>query len=316
MAVVDERTKKGPFESLFDFTTRVDLRTCNRKTIESLIQAGAFDSMHRNRHELIENLDDALNYGQKKQQEAMLNQASLFGAPGSGTELAPPKLKPFEMWSTMERLKTERELIGFYLSEHPLDKYKTDIELFCSHNLSAASQEKMDGGLKAKCAGIITAVKQVYDKKGRPVAFLSIEDEHGSIELIAFSNVYDKFKNLMEVDNIVVVDGKADSRSGQPKILADSFDRIENLREKNQNKIRLTLKMNTAELTNESLKLVAGLFEKNRGNTSIALEITSAESTEPLKMTARKFVIDPTEEFMRELRSLVGSENARLERVA
>ena len=162
----------------------------------------------------------------------------LLRLPG-GSDLAEPRLREAPMWTSMERLKREREYIGFYLSGHPLDRFNDDTRLFCTHQLGdslAAAPERAN----VTVAGIITVARHTRDKKGRPIAFVTIEDEAGTAELLMFSEAYDKFMNLIMVDNLVVVDGTADNASGQPKIIVRNMDRLENLREKNQGKIRFT----------------------------------------------------------------------------
>ncbi|HKI43702.1 MAG TPA: DNA polymerase III subunit alpha [Balneolales bacterium] len=313
--LVEEREKNGTFSSIFDFTGRVDLRSCNRKTIESLITAGAFDSIHSNRAQLMESLDDALQYGQRKQQDDQLNQISLFEAGGNGSVIPEPSLREAQPWTNIERLKKERELIGFYLSGHPLDKFKDDISLFCSHQLLAEKLEELDDRTPIACAGIITSVKRVTDRKGRPFAFLTIEDEVGSVEVIAFSNTFDKFMNLLVTDNIVVIDGVTDSRSGTVKIIANAFDRIENLREKNADKIRLHINLRTESLVKEDYNAISELFSAHRGNTPVALDVFSPHANKPLRMNVRKYVIDPSEDMLSDLRKVIGRDNVNLERV-
>jgi len=312
--IVKERDENGIFSSIFDLTSRVDLRSCNRKTLESLIEAGAFDTIHTNRAQLIESLDDAVQYGAKKQQEAEMNQINLFGGESGSEGLSEPALRECQPWSNLERLKKERELIGFYLSGHPLDKFEDDIDLFCNQHLNEDELNELDDKTKVHCAGIITAVKRLTDKKGRPFAFLTIEDKYGSVEIIAFSNVYDRYMNLLEVDNLVVVDGNTDSRSGMVKILANSFDRIENLREKNQGKMRIRLKLNTSELSDQDLTQIAQLFEQHKGNTAVAFDVISPHMKKHLRMNVRKFVVDPSDELLTSLRNMIGTESVKIER--
>src|SRR5699024_93563 len=111
-----------------------------------------------------------------------------------------------------ERLNKERELIGFYLSGHPLNKFREDIQLFCSHTFEPEALEQLNDRTEVRCAGIITNVKRVTDKKGRPFAFLQMEDLYGTIEVIAFNDTYDRYLGLIQVDTLVVVDGTIDTR--------------------------------------------------------------------------------------------------------
>lgn len=311
---VQEREENGAYQSLFDFTARVDLRTCNRKMIESLITAGAFDSLHPNRAQLMESLEDAMHYGMKRQEDVRMNQISLFGGDdGQTLSDQEPKLREVEPWSNIEQLKKERELIGFYLSGHPLDKYRDDIQLFCSHSFDQDELGQLNDRTTVSCAGIITQVKQVTDRRGRPFAFLTMEDEEGSMEIIAFNDVYDRFMNLLQVDNVVFVNGYTDSRGGDTKIIAQTFDRIENLRDKNQKNLRLRIRLDLDHVEHEQLTALSKLFDQNRGSAHVALDVTGPEAGH-LRMRARKFVVDPSNELLAGLRKVIGHHSVTLEK--
>ncbi|MDZ7772147.1 MAG: hypothetical protein U5K31_05315 [Balneolaceae bacterium] len=122
-AVVEEREENGPFDSVYDFASRIDSRVCNKRTLESLFQAGAFDSVNPNRRQLLENIETLLSYGSRVQEMKESNQSDLFGdGSGSASAIDEPPLREVEPWSNIERLNKERELIGFYLSGHPLEQ--------------------------------------------------------------------------------------------------------------------------------------------------------------------------------------------------
>ena len=155
--IVEQRTTEGEFKSIFDFASRVDVRVCNRRTLESLIQAGAFDSLYDNRAQLLQGVDDILSYANRKQEEKRLNQVNLFGGAGSDAALQEPKLPSIPNWTSMERLNRERELIGFYLSGHPLERYKEDIRLFSSHTLSSDTIDQLNHDSELNVIGIVTS---------------------------------------------------------------------------------------------------------------------------------------------------------------
>ncbi|MEX0780631.1 MAG: DNA polymerase III subunit alpha [Balneolales bacterium] len=311
---VEERKNNGPYKSLFDFTARVDLKTCNRKMMESLVTAGAFDTLEPNRAKLYAVLEDAIRYGIKKQHDEKMNQTNLFGGDSGDDEQQEPKLPEVDPWGDFEKLKKEHDLIGFFLSGHPLDKYKEDINLFCSSPLGDESLNELEDKVSVSAAGIITSVKRVVDRKGRPFAFLTMEDKKGSSEAIAFSDVYDRYMNLLQTDTIVVVEGEISKRDGVPKIIARTFDRVENLRSKNQNNLRLRVRLETELLSHEDLQSMAELFDQNRGNTHVAFDVISPH-TEKLKMHVRKFVIDPTDELYAELQRLLGKDRVCFEKI-
>ena len=361
----EERGRGGPFGSIFDFVSRVDAKVCNRRMLESLIQAGAFDTLHDNRAQLIASLDDILSYGFQKQEEKRLQQVNLFdafgpaghggvaggaggagmaggvaggagmaggvaggaaGAGGSrgagatgGTGAAnhsgfsnTPALRNCPRWTTLERLNKERELIGFYLSGHPLDRYREDIRLFSSTNLDSERLSRLGDRSSVSVVGIITDVRQLSDRKGRPMAFVQFEDLHGSTEMLCFSEVYDRHQGLISADTVVLVQGSLDTRRGEPKIIVSRLERVENLREKFQNKLRMQIDLHTGQLTREDLQKMAALFKAHQGKTTVNFRVKSQSGGKPLNMTMRKFVVDPSNELLSGLRSIVGEKEVEL----
>ncbi|HEX6981840.1 MAG TPA: DNA polymerase III subunit alpha [Balneolaceae bacterium] len=313
--LVKERKANGKFESIYDFARRVDSRVCNKRTLESLIQAGAFDTLNSNRRQLLQNIEIVISYGARVQEMENSDQSDLFGdGSGSASAIDEPKFEPVKNWSNIERLNKERELIGFYLSGHPLNKYREDVEMFCSHSLDRDELERLSDRTEVRCAGIITQVKRVSDKKGRPFAFVQMEDVKGNVEVIAFSETYDRYLGMIQVDTLVVVDGTIDTRRGKPQIIANSFERIESLREKYQDKIQLELDIDTSRINNGDLEKVAALFEQHKGQTNVSLNVLSCEAKKPFAMHVRKFVIDPNDELLKGLKSVIGEESVVLSR--
>lgn len=313
--IVEVREESGSFISFIDMVSRIDLRSCSKKTIESLIQAGAFDSLNPNRNQLMESLEEVVNYAVRKQQEDAMNQISLFSDTKSGGTLTEPKLKEMNPWTSMERLKREREFIGFFLSGHPLNKYQEDAQIFCSHNLGSDSIGFVADRSTVSVAGIITVVRHTRDKKGRPIAFATIEDQNGAAELLIFSDPYDKHLNLLHQDTLIIVDGTVDNQSGQPKIIVRNIDRIENLREKNQGRFRVKLRLDLEEIVGDDIQKIAALFNDSRGQTPVAIEVRSP-GLRPLRMNIRKFVVDPTDKLLKEVREILGKENVFFEKIS
>lgn len=307
--IVAEREENGLFQSVFDFASRVDLKVCNRRTLESLIQAGAFDELNDNRAELLMGVEDILSYASRKQEEQRLNQVNLFGGAGGNGVLQEPRLKPVPKWSNIERLNNERELIGLYLSGHPLNKYKEDIRLFGKQNLKEETISKLRHEQEVRFIAIITGKRQITDKKGRPIAFLMVEDLHSSAEVCVFSNEFDKFNALLEVDNVVYITAKYSIRDRGNSIIVSNMERIENLREKFQDKLRLRLNIQTESLSKDDLNQMESLFQLNKGTTMVKLAVHSSEAKAPIKMNIRNFVVEPNDELLSGLRKVLG-ENA------
>lgn len=312
---VEERQSQGLFKSIFDFASRVDLKICNRKTLESLISAGAFDTLHPNRAQLLSGLDDILQYGQKLKQEKELNQTNMFSMGGSQTLSATePKLTDVEPWTTMQRLKTERELLGFFLSGHPMDRFKDECGLFCDTNLGPEGLGALDEKRNVSVAGIVTSVKRIIAKNGAPMAFVELEDDKGSGEAVVFPKTYDRFMNLLLVDNILFVSGAADVKSGKPKILADNIIRIEHLREENKEKLGIRIDIRLDELENEDLKALAQVSQESKGASRLYFDVYK-NGAAPVKMHSRKYMLDCSEQTITALRKIVGDQAVRLEKV-
>ncbi|WP_018127026.1 DNA polymerase III subunit alpha [Balneola vulgaris] len=310
--IVEEREENGLFKSIFDFAARVDLRVCNRRTLESLIAAGAFDELDDNRAQLMGGVEDILSYASRKQEEERMNQVNLFGGGSGNAAYQEPKLKSVPKWSSIERLNNERELIGFYLSGHPLQKYEEDIKLFGKQNLSDDCLNRLPHDSDVRFIAIITGKRQATDKKGRPIAFLQLEDLNSSIEVAVFSNEFDRYNALLQVDNVVFVSGKFRRRDRGNSVIVTAVDRVENLREKYQDNLKLHLKVVTSELQPEDVKQMETLFQLHKGTTMVKMKVHSSEAKGPIRMNVRNFVVDPNDELLKGLRNVLGDEKVEL----
>lgn len=310
--IVTEREENGIYKSIFDFASRIEPKVCNKRTLESLIAAGAFDELDDNRAELMAGVEDIIAYAVRKQEEKRLNQGNLFGGGSSGGYEAEPRLNPMPKWSQIERLNYERELIGFYLSGHPLNRFSDELKIFGRQNLSNECISNLKSDTPIRFIAIITSIRKTTDRKGRPICFLVVEDLHSTHEVAVFSRTYDEYAALLEVDNVVYITGKYQIRERGNSIIADSFDRVENLFEQNQNKMCLKVTFDTNSITKQDLTQVEALFETNRGNTNVKLTIKSKDANGPINMNVRKFVIEPSTHLLKELRKVLGEENVEL----
>jgi DNA polymerase III, alpha subunit len=181
-ALIEAREEHGPFESIFDLTKNVDLGTVNKRTLEALAQAGALDDLEGHRAQLVEIMDKAVRYGQKVQHDRAAGQNSLFGNGDAGTEAMQPGLPDVETWAKSKRLKAEHEVLGFYVSGHPLDEFRAEADAFATAHFGEPDQlekviEQAAGGdgrnrgpVRTFC-GIITDVDRNTTKSGKPIAF-------------------------------------------------------------------------------------------------------------------------------------------------
>lgn len=216
----------GPFDSVADFVRRVSTRSVNRKAWESLVRAGAFDTLG-DRSDILFNLDNILSYGAKLQRERVTNQADLFGGLAEVVEVPDLVLEPApQKHSEKERLQWERELLGLYLSAHPLDRY----DAYFEELTVPLSSLKPEHDRKAvTVGGVISSVRQILTKNGTKMAFVALEDKSGEGEVVVFPNLFEEIGNRLIQDEVVRVEGKISSTDrqgnslGEAKIIADTF---------------------------------------------------------------------------------------------
>ncbi len=228
--VIPERDKNGPFKSVCDFAKRVDSTKFNKKSWEAAIKTGAFDRFGASRSDLLFNLEAVQAYGAKIQKDVGSGQTDLFGMMGEVGEIPEVEIKPSPtQFPEKEQLMWERDLMGLYLSAHPLDKYDTYFEEQ-THPMSYVSEE--NDGKAVTIGGIITNVRTILTKKGDKMAFVKIENKTDETEFIVFPSVFAECGGKLEVDNVVKVSGRVNARDkeGRPtsdaKLLAETVELI------------------------------------------------------------------------------------------
>jgi len=213
-AIVAER-RHGPFTSMEDVLRRIQHKDFNKKSVESLIKVGAFDAWHERQH-LLKNVDEVLAFTRSITEEANRKQTNLFG--GLPSAFAPTlRLTAAEPASRTQRSQWEKELIGFYLTEHPLNDHREVLNAHAVPILQA--REKRGRGVKI--GGIVTSIKKITTKKNEPMAFLRLEDHTGSTEVVVFPKIFQSAGAFWEIDRLLIIEGQADHRDGEWKLLAD-----------------------------------------------------------------------------------------------
>ncbi len=227
LSMLEQRRKQGPFTSLFDFCSRVDLRLNNRKVLESLIKSGSFDSFGARRAQLMAVLEQALESGTRTQQEVLAGQFSFFGADaGHGFGRQNQSLPEIPEWPQAQVLAHEKGLLGFYLSGHPLQRYQAEIKEFANYN--TASLKNARDGQGVRMIGLINSVKLTTTKKtNERMAIVGLEDMEGELEVVVFPSTYQKMAAYLKDSAVVVVKGKVNFREGQPKMVAEEMASID-----------------------------------------------------------------------------------------
>ncbi len=311
--IVRERNENGYYDGLFDLTRRANLRTVNKKSLEGLALAGAFDQFEGyHRSLLVEKINDgangielALRFGNEFQAQQATAQASLFGG-DSAVSLSEPKFPEVEPWNKMERLNKEKEIIGMYISGHPLDNHKNDIDFFCNTRLEDLSElDKMQNKSGLKIAGIVTAHQSRMSKNGKAFGIFNLEDFTGTFEFALFGDDYAKFKGYLTPNSMLFITAKIQGRYydetvKEVKIL--SIDFLHDIRDKYLEK--LTLKIKLEQLDDHLVNRLHELASGEKGNASLNLEIADVEDKYMVDMFSSSFKINVNNDWIKALKEL------------
>ncbi|MFC4767789.1 DNA polymerase III subunit alpha [Effusibacillus consociatus] len=216
--------QKGRFTDLLDFCRRIDLRACNKRVIESLIRSGAFDWMGKGRRSLLLALDEAVEKGGLLQKEQDAPQISLFGIMENSAGTEPFHYPEVDDFSQVERLEMEKELLGLYVSGHPLDRYRTAMTQHARHRI-AELQEAEDGGTTT-VAGRVRNMKMVQTRKGQAMAFLELEDLTAAVEVVVFPAVFAESGQILQNEPVLLVKGKLKIEDEEIRLLAESIKQL------------------------------------------------------------------------------------------
>lgn len=224
-AIVQERQKSGPFKHLVDLLERVQHKDLNKKSLESLLKCGALDSLGIERNAGLQNMDDILKFSSTLKKSSQSNQSSLFGGAASHNAL---RLKPSTLSTVQERLAWEKELLGLYVSDHPLNSYKEKIAKHGARSIKDALSSDPDAEdyRKPKIAGIVSKIQRVMTKMGQPMVFAKIEDFSNGIEVLVFADTLEKTLPLWVENKVVLVTGKMSWRNGEPKLICDTVKEL------------------------------------------------------------------------------------------
>ena len=327
-SIIEERKKNNIYESLFDFCQRVDLRVVNKRVIESLIRCGSFDSLEGKRSQFLAVLDEAIKRGQEFQKDKRNGQTSIFDLFGDSQKgeiknVHHYTLPNIEEFSKNELLAMEKEMLGLYISQHPLKNFKEKIEEIVNTNSLEALN--LPDRSNVILAGVINRIRKKSTKNGNLMAFINLEDLEGSIEAIIFPKVFDKSKDIILKDAIVVIEGSLDSAEGKVKLIAKNISLLK--RYKNTKKKSIETKKETKEDKNRKLHIeidceknqsqilleLKNILMKHPGKTQIILHFKRNEKSITHRIDS-KFAIKLTNEFMREIENIIGNNGTWIEK--
>jgi DNA polymerase-3 subunit alpha len=296
-----------PFRSLFDFCDRVDSRTVNKRVIESLIKAGAFDSISTNRSVLYANVDGAIELGQRRQREREVGQGGLFGMlaqDGSDEHV----LDPAEEWAEGLKLKHEKETLGFYITGHPLRKYASEVRAYGNVTTSALAEKP--SGFDVSIGGIVSSLRVTRTKKGDPMGVVLLEDWEGIVEVVVFPDTFAKTQRLLDADAPIIVRGKLDNDEASIKILASEIYPIERAAEVLSRTV--TIRIDALTAPSDLAERLQPVIDEKRGSAEIIFELEFPGRYTALVRPNPYVKIAPDREFVEFVERICGPNTVRL----
>ena len=298
--ILEERKARGPFRSLPDFCTRVDSRKVNRRVVESLIKCGAFDFSKVRRSQMLAALEEILDRSQATQKMKGESQLSMWAAPPKEQEERYPEMDEFP---EKQLVAFEKELIGFYITRHPLASYEKEIKRLTRDDTATLS--KRQNGDEVKVCGLVSQLKEIVTKKGDRMGFLSLEDMKGFVEVILFPEAFKSALPHLRGGEPVLVRGTLDLAEDRVKIKATEVRALSEPSDTSANNFHLKIPL--ATLTPSQLEDLKELIVENRGGTKVHLHLVDGQQKETVIALSDQFSVDPSQQFQNHLKHLFQS---------
>ena len=300
VAIVSAREAGGPFESIWDFTERVDPQVVNRRALESLVRCGALDSTGASRMGMTEVLDQALSWGGSEHEARSSGQGSIFDLVEEGTERprhhAPVPAGEYEK---AELLRLEKETLGLWISEHPLADLAAELKRKCDRALG--DLERCRDGEIVTVGGIVSSVKQLTTKKGDPMVFLRLDDLSGSAEAVVFNSVYAASRELCEADRVLVLKGRVDHKEGESKLIALEVAEFSAYVPPSE----VRLKVDARKAPAGVLRELGHVVRDYPGEAKVVLALDTSEGPRTLEF-GPEYRVAPVPDFYAEVKALLG----------
>ena len=308
-AIIRERKENGPYKDIYDFMERTNYSAVNRKCLENIALAGGFDSLidfNRSRFFADDQsgsqyLDSLVRYGQRIQQDKQNAQQSLFGmvGDGGGGNVPPPRVPATEDWNNLTILNKEREVIGLYLSSHPLDRFGFIIKRMCQADLSTLQDLAPLKGNEISIAGIVMSVSPFTTKDGRRYARFVLEDYNTSHEFTLSTRDYERMGMLVEQNNFLFIRGRVQPRPyREPEELEFRILSIQHLADVTESIDSIRIELDINEVSPTFTQMIIEKAENNKGKATLSFTIVDRSSNVKIKLSSKKYRVEPTTEFM------------------
>ena len=313
-SIIENREEEGEFKTVFEFCSRIDQQKVNKRVLESLIKSGSMDSISGTRSQNFDAIDTAIKYGQQLQNSGDKDQVDLFS---NGSDKDPlikiPELRNIEDWEEKKSLVFEKEVLGLYVSGHPLLEHSEDLEEFTSIDFSDSLFLKKSEIVTV--GGMVTKITKKYDRRNRAMAFFEMDCIGGHVEVIAFSDCFAMYENLIEEDQVIFVNGKMadDTNFSDLKVMAEKIVSIENAREYFSRKLVISFK--SQDIDPEDIEDLYEFSRKYPGDCNLIFHLPNPnpDISKPISVLAHNIKVSTNKKFIKQLRDKYGKENIRVE---
>ena len=308
-SILEARGKKKRFQTLDDFLEEIDLAAVNKGAMESLVRAGAFDSIHPVRARLFYSIDMLLESGRRLQEDRASGQGNLFDSGPVGTRGGLiDELPEIEPWHDNVKLQHEKDVLGVYVSGHPLAKYEREIKTFACTGISALSGRHDSGDFSI--VGIVSDLKARISKNGKRFAVAKLEDMEGAIEALFFPDVLSRYEQMLTAEEPVMVKGSVEFENEKPKKII--VNEVKSLRETRRESIAaIHIKLDPVGIDEELLAQIKRVIVENRGGCPVFFHIRESRGEEKIVRAHHTYGITPSDSFMSGLVKIVGEEAVR-----
>ena len=303
--IIEERKKNGPYKSIFDFVERVNLTACNKKNIESMALAGAFDNFGIQREQFFTDsgkgelfLDTLVRYGNKYQMDKSTAVNSLFGGDAL-IAIAKPEIPQCERWSDLERLNKEKELVGIYLSAHPLDEYRIILKYVCNTGMVELNERETLQGREILLGGIVTGFREGMTKNGKPYGILKIEDFTGSGEIPLFGQDYIEYSKYGKIGMYLLITARVEPSRWDPNKLDFKIGTVNLLQDEKDKLIeKISITVPIHDLDEPTINELSVLIKNNPGHSLLYFKVVDGEHNISLNLFSQNIRLNVTRELV------------------
>ncbi|UCD00242.1 MAG: DNA polymerase III subunit alpha [Phycisphaerales bacterium] len=313
--IIAARRQVDRFRSLFHFCENVDLRAANKQVLEALIKAGAFDKLGGGRAQMMAGLEQAMEHGSSLQSDRQAGQMNFFGQMAGDNDYSKDhkRLPDVAPWPEPQMLAYEKEVLGFYVTSNPLSHHAETINIYSTHNSSELT--KTNGEKQVVIGGMITKIRYNLTKTGRnagsKMAVCMLQDLQGQIEVVLFPEVLNRYGDMLALDTVLFVKGKADYRREKPNVIAEELIGLEGVRERLAAKVKIGL--DAGQVTKEKVAMIKSICQHHKGKSPVYVAVRTSRGRVHTAAD-KELSVNPDLEFCRKMRQLVGEENFQLAR--